>query len=196
MSASYLPYLRHASANLEIVLFGRWDDNGDYIRKYVPELKDMPKKYIYEPHKAPIQDQRKAHVLITGDGADTEQDGLAVYPKPMFDFPQQRDICLEGMKNAYKIGLNGNDPKVLDGTWRELFADDAEGPTQGSVGGPGGLMTFEDAEANDDVHDEPTTPRKAVKKEASQSTPKSARGHKREHSQGTLDGVFRKKAKD
>jgi cryptochrome len=64
------------------IAFGKkWDDNGDYIRKYVPELMDMPKKYIYEPHKAPIQDQKKAGVTIKGDGSEKEQGGLKVYPK-------------------------------------------------------------------------------------------------------------------
>lgn len=64
------------------IAFGKkWDDNGDYIRKYVPELRDLPKKYIFEPHKAPIQDQKKAGVLIAGDGSEKEKDGRKVYPK-------------------------------------------------------------------------------------------------------------------
>ena len=58
----------------------------------------------------------------------------------MFDFPTRRDICLEGMKKAYDAGLYGNDPKVLDGSWRALFDDDAEGPTEGSTGPPGGQV--------------------------------------------------------
>lgn len=41
----------------------------------------MPKKYIYEPHKAPIQDQKKAGVRIQGDGSEEQQDGLKLYPK-------------------------------------------------------------------------------------------------------------------
>ena len=39
-------------------------------------------------------------------------------------------------------------------------------------------------------------PRTPVQKEmSSSSSPKASRGHKREHSQGTLDGAFKKKAK-
>lgn len=29
------------------------DPNGDYIRKYLPQFKDFPSKFIYEPWKAP-----------------------------------------------------------------------------------------------------------------------------------------------
>ena len=107
------------------------DKDGDFVRHYVPELKDFPAKYIYEPWKAPIQDQRKAGCLIKGDGTTTEIDGLPAYPKPMFDFDERRKICIDGMKNAYDIHLYGNDPKVKDGSWRKLFDDAAEGPTEG-----------------------------------------------------------------
>ena len=178
------------------IAFGKkWDDNGDYIRKYVPELKDMPKKHIFEPHKAPIPDQKKAGVLIKGDGEETEKDGMAVYPKPMFDFNTRREICIQGMKNAYSIGLYGNDPKVLDGTWKQSFEDNAEGPTEGKQGGPGGLMTFEDADGTEELDHKPATSQRGSKKDNSTASRKSTRGHKREHSQGTLDGAFKKKAK-
>lgn len=44
---------------------------------------------------------------------------------------------MDGMKKAYKVGLYGNNPKAIDGTWRELFDDEGEGPTEGK--------SFEDA---------------------------------------------------
>ena len=177
------------------VAFGKkWDDNGELIRKYVPELKNMPKKFIYEPHKAPIQDQKKAGVIVKGDGSEEEVDGMPAYPKPMFDFNKQRDICLAGMKNAYKVGLHGNGPKVMDGTWKDLFPDDAEGPTDGDVGGPGGMASFEDADGADEPDQEPATPKGRPKRTAA-SSPPASKGHKRERSQGTLDGAFKKKGK-
>ncbi|KFA51994.1 hypothetical protein S40293_07733 [Stachybotrys chartarum IBT 40293] len=108
------------------IAFGqKWDKNGDLIRKFVPELKDFPAKYIYEPWKAPIVEQRKAGVKIQGNGLEKE-DG--VYPKPMFDFNERRGVCIAAMKTAYNVGLHGNDEAVLNGTWRDLFPkdDDAE----------------------------------------------------------------------
>ena len=176
------------------VAFGKkWDDNGDYIRHYVPELKDLPKKYIYEPHKAPIADQKKAGVLIKGDGSETEGDGVRLYPKPMFDFATQREICIQGMKAAYAVKMNGDDPRVLDGTWKQAFDDAGEGPTEGMKGGPGGLETWEDADGTEELAQEPPTSKREIKGKS--EGPRGGRGHKREHSQSTLDGAFRKKAK-
>lgn len=115
------------------VSFGqKWDKEGDFIRRYVPELKEMDAKYIYEPWKAPLPDQKKAGVRVRGDGLNDVQEGT--YPKPMFDFPRRRDACLAAMKTAYKVGLHGNDEKVLDGTWRELFpSGDGGGEIQGEI---------------------------------------------------------------
>lgn len=176
------------------IAFGqKWDANGDYIRKYVPELKDIPKKYIFEPHKAPIADQKKAGVTIKGDGEEKEKNGLKVYPKPMFDFSKQREICLQGMKSAYSVGYYGNSKPVLDGTWKQAFDDDAEGPTDGKQGGPGGLDTFEDADGAEENDAQESSPKKSVGKKESSASPKATRGHKREHSQGTLDTAFKKK---
>ena len=161
------------------IAFGKkWDPEGNYIRKYVPELEKMPKKYIYEPHKAPIQDQKKAGLSITGDGSDTSDGPTKLYPKPMFDFNERREVCMQRMKHAYSVGLYGNDAKVLDGTWNSSFDDDGGGPTRGKKGEPGGLETREDAEETEDVDLKSPRP-----------------GHKREPSQTTLDGNFQKRAK-
>ncbi|KAJ0335268.1 hypothetical protein COL922a_009471 [Colletotrichum nupharicola] len=107
------------------VSFGqKWDKHGDFVRRWVPELKKLDAKYIYEPWKAPLPDQKKAGVRVTGRGEKTEE---GVYPKPMFDFNERRTICLRAMKQAYQVGLHGNDKKVRDGSWRELFeGDDTE----------------------------------------------------------------------
>ena len=91
------------------------DKEGAFVRKYVPELREVPAKYIYEPWKAPI--------------ADRKHD----YPKPMFDFAKQREICIQGMKEAYKVGLRGDSPKVKDGSWRELFGVEG-GEEEGPIG--------------------------------------------------------------
>ncbi|KAJ4319747.1 hypothetical protein N0V84_006222 [Fusarium piperis] len=114
------------------VAFGqKWDKEGNFIRRYVPELRNMNAKYIYEPWKAPLPDQKKAGVRIKGDGLNDVQEGT--YPKPMFDFSKRRGVCLAAMKTAYKVGLYGNDNKVLDGTWREMFPSDDGGEIQGEI---------------------------------------------------------------
>lgn len=180
------------------VAFGKkWDPEGEYIRRYVPELKDVPKKFIYEPHKAPIQDQKKAGVLVKGDGEVEEMEGLMVYPKPMFDFARQREICIQGMKKAYHVGLYGNSKEVLDGSWKKLFDDAGEGPTEGEQGGPGGLESFEDAEGDGEVKHESPKRGGRMSAAAGAGSPgkKQAAGVKRERSQSTLDGAFGKKAK-
>ena len=173
----------------------KWDKEGAFVRKYVPELKDMPNKYIYEPWKAPIQDQKKAGVLIKGNGEQEKEGDTTLYPKPMFDFPTQRDICLKGMKKAYEVGLHGNSPKVMDGTWKELFDDSGAGPTEGTKGGPGGTSGSGDANG-DAQHHAPVTPKKEAKHHPrSSAIPRATRSHKREASQATLDGVFKKAKK-
>lgn len=108
------------------IAFGKkWDPQGELVRRYCPELAHFDKKYIYEPWKAPISDQKKWKCRVTGDGdpSSTKDEGQT-YPKPMFDFDERRQICLDGMKNAYDVGLHGNDEQVLNGTWKELFEDE------------------------------------------------------------------------
>lgn len=108
----------------------KWDKEGAFVRKFVPELKDYAEKYIYEPWKAPMVDQRRWGCLIRGDGTQKNtEDGLEIYPKPMFDFDERRQVCIEAIKGAYKVGLYGADEKVKDGSWKALFPDGAEGTT-------------------------------------------------------------------
>jgi cryptochrome len=114
----------------------------------------------------------------------------------MFDFNSRRDICLQGMKSAYNVGFYGDNPKVLDGTWKQAFDDDAEGPTEGDKGGPGGLGSWEDADGaeGESKHDDGPE-EEEEEEEGGRSTTKS-RGHKRENSQSKLDfGKGKKKAK-
>ncbi|KAM0338460.1 hypothetical protein ACHAPU_011313 [Fusarium lateritium] len=126
-SAFFSQYFRCYSP----VAFGqKWDKQGNFIRRYVPELKNMDAKYIYEPWKAPLTDQKKAGVRVKGDGLNNVEEGT--YPKPMFDFAKRRDICIAAMKTAYQVGLHGNDGQALDGTWRKLFPTE-RGEVQGDI---------------------------------------------------------------
>ncbi|KAL8816388.1 MAG: hypothetical protein Q9223_004587 [Gallowayella weberi] len=115
----------------------RTDAEGEFVRRYVPELAGYAKKFIYEPWKASLVDQRRWGCFVRGDGGGEEveeEEGCKIYPKPMFDFDTRRGICISAMKNAYRVGLYGDDARVKDGTWRELFDDAGEGPTEGVEG--------------------------------------------------------------
>lgn len=74
------------------VKFGRKaDPNGDYIRKYVPVLKNYPVQYIHEPWMAPEQVQRAAKCIV---GID--------YPKPMIDHELAAKQNQERMRQVYQ----------------------------------------------------------------------------------------------
>lgn len=98
------------------------------IKRYCPELANFDKKHIYEPWKAPISDQKKWGCRVTGDGIPSAQsnDAGTTYPKPMFNFDERRQICLDGMKHAYDVGLRGNDAKVKNGSWKSEFENSAK----------------------------------------------------------------------
>lgn len=104
----------------------KWDRDGAFVRRYVPELARYDAKFIYEPWKAPIADQKKWGCVIKGNGDsshDEEQskstaagENLKSYPKPMFDFSKRRDFCIQEMKAAFASKLYGADPRVKDGS--------------------------------------------------------------------------------
>ncbi|KAK8845330.1 hypothetical protein IAR55_006043 [Kwoniella newhampshirensis] len=83
----------------------RTDKTGALVRKYCPELKDFPDKYIYAPHLAPQAVQEKANCIIGTD-----------YPLPMLDEQACKDLCIARIKNAYTLALHGDAPEVLDGS--------------------------------------------------------------------------------
>ncbi|KAI1494756.1 DNA photolyase [Biscogniauxia mediterranea] len=107
------------------VAFGRrWDRDGDFVRRWVPELRRLDAKFIYEPWKASRAALDEAGVTIRGDGLDggaAGNGGGQTYPEPMFDFAERRRVCIAAMKTAYSVGLYGDDERVRDGTWRALF---------------------------------------------------------------------------
>ncbi|GFO20146.1 cryptochrome-1 [Plakobranchus ocellatus] len=64
----------------------RMDPTGNYIRRFVPELKDMPLRYLCEPWKAPQKVQEDANCVI---GVD--------YPLPMVNHKDASKECKEKM---------------------------------------------------------------------------------------------------
>ncbi|XP_046881742.1 cryptochrome circadian regulator 3b [Hypomesus transpacificus] len=72
--------------------FGRrMDPNGDYIRRYLPVLKDYPAKFIYDPWNAPVEVQRGAQCVV---GVD--------YPKPMVNHAEVSRLNIERMRQIYQ----------------------------------------------------------------------------------------------
>ncbi|KAK2378686.1 cryptochrome-1 [Trifolium repens] len=79
--------------------FGKkYDPNGDYIRHFLPVLKDMPKAFIYEPWTAPPSIQAKANCIIGKD-----------YPMPVVSHDSASKECKRKMGEAYALNkeLNG-----------------------------------------------------------------------------------------
>ncbi|XP_037623581.1 cryptochrome-2 [Sebastes umbrosus] len=69
----------------------RTDPSGDYIRRYIPILKDYPNRYIYEPWNAPESVQKAANCVV----------GVH-YPKPMINHAEGSRLNIERMKQVYQ----------------------------------------------------------------------------------------------
>ncbi|XP_029576452.1 cryptochrome-2 isoform X1 [Salmo trutta] len=76
--------------------FGRrTDPSGDYIRRYIPKLKDYPNRYIHEPWSAPDSVQKATNCVV---GVD--------YPRPMLNHAQRSCLNIERMKQVYNTLSN------------------------------------------------------------------------------------------
>jgi cryptochrome len=79
------------------IAFGKkTDPNGHYIRKWLPQFKKWPAKYIYEPWEAPLTLQQATGVIIGKD-----------YPKPIVDHKKISKENMGLMKEAYDAQKNG-----------------------------------------------------------------------------------------
>jgi deoxyribodipyrimidine photo-lyase len=79
------PYFRIFNPTMQGVKF---DPDGVYIRRWLPELANVPDKYIYEPHLMGTAVQEKSNCIIGRD-----------YPTPIVDHRLARQRTLA----AYKI---------------------------------------------------------------------------------------------
>ena len=55
----------------------RYDGDGDYVRYWLPELREVPDDYIHEPHRMSQEEQEAANCIIGTD-----------YPPPIVDLDQ------------------------------------------------------------------------------------------------------------
>jgi deoxyribodipyrimidine photo-lyase len=78
--ADAAPYFRIFNPVLQAK---RFDPDGEYVRRYVPELARLPTRYLHEPWRAPA-------AVLTAAGVSLGQD----YPRPVLDLAQTRAEAL------------------------------------------------------------------------------------------------------
>ncbi|KAG1670815.1 hypothetical protein FOA52_003406 [Chlamydomonas sp. UWO 241] len=71
----------------------KYDPEGKFIRRFLPVLKDMPAKYIYEPWLAPLDVQKRAKCIIGTD-----------YPRPIVDHGSASKTAVARIGAAYRAG--------------------------------------------------------------------------------------------
>ena len=80
------PYFRIFNPTLQSKKF---DPHGDFIRRWLPELADVPDKFIHEPDKMETAVQQQANCIIGKD-----------YPAPIVDHHAMRDRTLAAYKES------------------------------------------------------------------------------------------------
>lgn len=83
--ADAAPYFRVFNA---VTQSEKFDAEGDYLRRYLPELAKLPNKYIHAPFMAPDSIMRAAGVRLDSN-----------YPAPVVDLKQSREQALAAFKS-------------------------------------------------------------------------------------------------
>ena len=77
----------------------RYDPEGVYVRRWVPELKALPDRYLHQPWQAPADVLKKAGVVLG-----------QTYPAPLVDHRFARERALEAYQDVRsRRKLEGND---------------------------------------------------------------------------------------
>ena len=67
----------------------KFDPQGTYTKKYIPELEKLPDKYLFSPWQAPENILKDAGVILGTQ-----------YPYPIVDLQESRNLALEIYKNS------------------------------------------------------------------------------------------------
>lgn len=67
----------------------KFDPNGKYIRRWLPELKSVPDRFIHMPWKMSLEEQKSSNCLIGED-----------YPEPIIDLKFSRQRTLDAYRQA------------------------------------------------------------------------------------------------
>jgi deoxyribodipyrimidine photo-lyase len=67
----------------------KFDPEGDYVRRYVPEIAKLPDKYLHKPWDAPANVLAYAKVELG-----------KTYPKPIVDHAKARERALEAFRKT------------------------------------------------------------------------------------------------
>lgn len=70
----------------------RFDQNGDYVRKWVPELSELPNKWLHKPFEAPTSVLESAGVVLG-----------KTYPDRIVDHSEARKRALATLSNSKKV---------------------------------------------------------------------------------------------
>jgi len=79
--ADAAPYFRIFNPILQGAKF---DPRGDYVRRFVPELRSLEERYIHQPWEAPVLALRNAGITLGSN-----------YPRPIVALPETRERALE-----------------------------------------------------------------------------------------------------
>ena len=66
----------------------KFDSDGDYVRRFVPEIADLPNKFIHSPWEA-------SREILDSSGVQLGKD----YPEPIVDLKRSRERALEAFQS-------------------------------------------------------------------------------------------------
>ena len=73
----------------------KFDPNGIYVRRYIPELAALPDSWIHKPWMAPAEVLLAAGVVLGGN-----------YPRPIVDHGEARDLALQALADMKESHLS------------------------------------------------------------------------------------------